>query len=57
MLSWFRKDPKKALEQEYAKKLEQARDLQRKGDIRGFADVTTEAEAILAKIDALPTEP
>jgi hypothetical protein len=53
MLGWLKKDPIKQLEKQYAKKLEEARDLQRKGDIVAFSDATAESEAILKQIDAL----
>lgn len=53
MLKWLKKDPIKELEKQHAKKLVEARDLQRKGDIVGFSDVTAEAEEILRKIDEL----
>ena len=38
MFNLFRKDPLQRLNKEYARCLEQARDLQRKGDIKGFND-------------------
>jgi hypothetical protein len=53
MLSWFRKDPLKQLENDYARTLERARDLQRNGDILGYADVTVEADDILKQIQAI----
>jgi hypothetical protein len=53
MLSWFRKDPLQQLENEYARTLESARDLQRHGDILGYADVTVEADDILKQIQAI----
>lgn len=56
MLNWLRKDPLKALEQEYAGKLKAATDLQRNGDLLGYADLTAEAEEILSKIDKLQAE-
>ncbi|MEM6455941.1 MAG: DUF6435 family protein [Acidobacteriota bacterium] len=56
MFGLFKKDPKKALEKRYAKLLEEARDLQRGGDIAGFAKKTEEAEAVAAEIDALEAD-
>lgn len=53
MLGWLKKDPIKELEKQYAKKLEEARDLQRKGDIVAFSDATAESEEILKQIDEL----
>ncbi len=38
------------LNQQYAKLLTEARDLQRKGDIKGFAVKTAEAEEVMTKI-------
>ena len=53
MLSWFRKDPLKQLENDYARTLERSRDLQRHVDILGYADVTVEADDILKQIQAI----
>ncbi|MFK7822193.1 MAG: DUF6435 family protein [Planctomycetaceae bacterium] len=53
MLGWLKKDPVKELEKKYAKKLEEAVELQRKGDIVGFSDATAESEKILQQIDEL----
>lgn len=52
MFGWLKKNPKEKLEQEYAQKLKQAMELQRKGDIVGFAAMSAEAEAVLEKIKA-----
>ena len=43
----------KKLQKEYAKLMTQARDLQRNGDIQGFAAKTAEAEELGKQIDAL----
>ena len=51
MLSWFRKDPVKDLQRKYEKLLVEARDLQRKGDIVGFAEKSSAAEEVLQEID------
>lgn len=53
MFGWFRSDPKKKLEAQYAKKLEAARDAQRNGNIQGYASLMAEAETILQEIDSL----
>ncbi len=53
MFGWFRSDPKKKLEAQYAAKLEQARDAQRNGNIQGYAALMAEAEAILQEMDRL----
>jgi hypothetical protein len=57
MFRWLRgksrsEDALDELRRRYAKLLEEARDLQRKGDIRGFADKTAEAEAVGIQLDA-----
>jgi hypothetical protein len=49
----FKKDPAKALRAEYARLLRDSRDLQRSGNIEGFALKTAEADAVLKKLDAL----
>lgn len=53
MFNLFKKDPVKKLEKEYAAKLEQGRDLQRKGDIVGYSRLAAEADDILKQIEAL----
>ncbi len=53
MLKWFRSDPTKKLRKRYEQKLLEARDLQRKGDIQGFAQKSAEAEAIMQEIERL----
>lgn len=53
MFGFLKRDPVKKLEAEYHKLLEQARDLQRKGDIAGFAAKTEEAESLAGRIDEL----
>ena len=53
MLSWFRKDPVKSLNRQYEKLLVEARDLQRKGDIVGYAEKSAFAEQVLKEIDEL----
>lgn len=53
MLSWFKKDPKKKLEKEYNRMLEEAMLLQRGGDIKGYALKMSEAESIQQELEAL----
>lgn len=53
MFNLFKKDPVKKLEQEHKKMLEEAMALQRKGDIKGFAAKSAEAEKLMDKIVAL----
>lgn len=52
MFGFLKRDPVKKLETEYFKLLEEARDLQRKGDIEGFASKTAEAEDLATRLDA-----
>ncbi|MAT14786.1 MAG: hypothetical protein CMJ46_05885 [Planctomyces sp.] len=53
MFGLFKKNPLKKLKQDYGQCLQQARDLQRNGDIKGFADMSAKAEEILQQIDLL----
>ncbi|MGB3547332.1 MAG: DUF6435 family protein [Saprospiraceae bacterium] len=48
-----KKDPRKQLEKEYAKLLEEAMTLQRGGDIKGYAAKTAEAEEVMKQMEAL----
>lgn len=43
---------RRRLEKQHLKLLEEARDLQRKGDIQGFAAKTAEAEKVAEELDA-----
>jgi len=52
MFGLFRKDPVYKLEKEYARKLELARDLQRKGDIVGYSGMAAEADSVLKLLEA-----
>ncbi len=56
MFRWLRSrrgdDPLGELRARYARLLEEARDLQRNGDIQGFAQKTAEAEAVGIQLDA-----
>jgi molybdenum-dependent DNA-binding transcriptional regulator ModE len=53
MLSFFKKDPTRALVKQYRALLEQARDAQRGGDIKRYAELTGQAEDLIQKIEAL----
>lgn len=53
MFAFFKKDPLKALNKQYLQKLEEAMHAQRNGDIRSYSMLTSEAEDILKKIEAL----
>ena len=57
MLSIFKTDPTKKLHKLYDQKLEQAMLAQRSGDIRAYAMLTAEAEALLQEIEALEAKP
>jgi hypothetical protein len=53
MFSFFKKDPLKELNKQYLQKLEEAMHAQRNGDIRSYSMLTSEAEDILKKMEAL----
>ncbi|MEO1259711.1 MAG: DUF6435 family protein [Bacteroidota bacterium] len=53
MFGLFKKNPTKRLEQEYRIMMEEARDIQRSGDLRAYAAKLQEAEAIMDKIEAI----
>ncbi|MEM7395202.1 MAG: DUF6435 family protein [Verrucomicrobiota bacterium] len=51
-MSLFKKDPVKKLQQQYEKKLLEARDMQRAGNIQAFSARSAEADELLKKIAA-----
>ncbi|MEO1172931.1 MAG: DUF6435 family protein [Myxococcota bacterium] len=53
MFGFLKKDPVKKLRAQYGRLLEEAQALQRRGDIKGYAEKTAEAEEIGKQIDAL----
>lgn len=53
MFGLFKKDPIKKLEKEYGKLMEEAMQLQRGGDIKGYAAKVAEAEALQEKMEEL----
>ena len=55
MFGLFKKDPVKALQKKYEKLLEEAMQIQRSGDIKGYAAKMAEAEEVQKEIDALQT--
>lgn len=55
MFGFLKSDPKKKLQAQYQKLLERAMQLQRNGDIRGYSEVTAEAEKVREAIEALET--
>lgn len=56
MFAWLKPNPMKKLRKAYDQKLEQAMYAQRNGDMRLYADLTAESEAIWAKIQQLETQ-
>lgn len=55
MFGLFKKDPVKKLEQEYEALLKKGMDLQRGGDIKGYAEVIAKSEEVARKIETLRT--
>jgi len=53
MFGLFKSDPAKKLEKAYRQKLEEARDVQRQGDVLKAGQITAEAEEIYKEIEAL----
>lgn len=53
MFSLFKADPSKKLAKQRAALLEKAMLAQRKGDIRGYSQLTAEAEALQKQIEDL----
>ncbi|OBP14826.1 hypothetical protein A5320_14010 [Rheinheimera sp. SA_1] len=53
MFGLFKKDPVKKLRQQYDQKLEQAMLAQRSGNLRLFADLTAESEALWQQVQQL----
>lgn len=51
MFNFLKSDPIKKLDKEYGALLEKAMQAQRNGDIKGYSELTEQAEAIKAKID------
>lgn len=53
MFGLFKKDPIKRLEKKYQKLMEEAMQIQRSGDIKGYAAKMAEAEEVQKEIDQL----
>tara|TARA_Y100000590_G_scaffold470711_1_gene668179 strand:- start:37999 stop:38169 length:171 start_codon:yes stop_codon:yes gene_type:complete len=53
MFGLFKKDPVKKLEEQYSKKMEEAINAQRNGDIDGFSKLSFEADQIDKQIEEL----
>lgn len=56
MFGFLKSDPKKKLEQEYAKLTEAAMQAQRNGNIELYAELSQKAEEVGKRIDALVAE-
>ena len=56
MFGFLKRDPAAKLRAEYAKLMEEATALQRKGDIEGFAAKSAEAAEVEDRIEALERE-
>ncbi|ASP40630.1 hypothetical protein CHH28_19035 [Bacterioplanes sanyensis] len=50
MFSFFKTDPTKKLRQQYQRKLEQAMQAQRNGDMRSYAQLSSEADSLYRDI-------
>ncbi len=53
MFGFLKSDPAKKLRKQYDAKLAQAQQAQRNGDIKGFAELSSEADAIWKKLQPL----
>lgn len=53
MFGFLKSSPLKKMKKQYDQKLEQAMLAQRKGDIRSYAMLTAEAEALWSEIETL----
>lgn len=53
MFGLFKKDPVKKLQKKYEQLLAEGMELQRKGDIKGYALKTEEAEKVMQEIESL----
>jgi len=53
MFGLFKKDPVKKLEKKYEKLMEEAMNLQRGGDIKGYAKKMGEAEEVQKQIEEM----
>jgi hypothetical protein len=56
MFGLFKKDPIKKLEKQYLRLMEEARNIQRGGDIKAFAAKSAEAEEVAKEIERLKEE-
>lgn len=56
MFGLFKNDPVKKLEKKYAKMLDEAKDVQRSGDLKKYARLIEEAEKVADEIATLRKE-
>ena len=56
MFALFKKDPLQKLKKQYARLMEEARDIQRSGDLKLYAVKIAEAEELAKKIENLSTQ-
>jgi hypothetical protein len=56
MFSLFKSDPVKKLTRKYKRLMEEARDIQRTGDLRLYAQKISQAEDIAQQIEALKSK-
>ena len=56
MFSFFKRDPLKVAQGRLTRKLEEARDAQRNGNMALFAELSAEAESIGAEVDRLAAQ-
>lgn len=56
MFGFFKKNPAGKMKKEYVALLEKARDAQRSGDIKGYAKLVEQSEALLRKIEELEND-
>jgi putative heme iron utilization protein len=53
MLGFFKKDPKKKLQEEFNRKLTEAMEAQRNGNIELYAKLSAESEEILREMEKI----
>lgn len=56
MFGWLKQDPIRKLEKIYHHYLEEAMQLQRKGDIKGYAEKMAQAEEVQKQIDEMKAQ-
>ena len=56
MFGWFKSDPIEKLDRQYKAKLKEAMETQRNGNMRLYAELTQQAEAIREPMETLMAE-